>query len=115
MDYDTTSSAVSLSVTKGDTEWTDIPTSADVQAAPSGWVSKTRLNAPAATASERFRVVAKIDSATDNDDLAYGYWSRVPLESPDDFKPFYHGKTPYTGNGEEQTGSAAYTGGATGV
>ena len=39
----------------------------------------------------------------------------VTFETPADFKPFYHGKTPYTGNGEEQTGSAAYTGGATGV
>ena len=38
-----------------------------------------------------------------------------PVDSLDDFKPFYYGKMPYTGNVRRQTGSAAYAGGATGV
>ena len=113
VEYDTANSAASLSIKKGSTVWTDSPT--DVQAAPTGWASETRLDAAAATATERFRVVAKIASATDGDYLAYGYWNGIPLDGVDDYKPFYYGQTPYTGNVAEQTGSATYNGGATGV
>ena len=103
-----------LTISRGGAEWTGSPVPGDIQAAPSGWYSSTRLNSSHA-ATERFRLVAEIDSASDEDYLAYGYWNRIPLDSLDDFKPFYYGSMPYTGNVRRQTGSARYTGGATGV
>ncbi len=115
VEYDTASSAPSLSIKKGSTAWEASPPAADVQAAPSGWASSTRINADSGSETERFRVVAKIASASDDDYLAYGYWNRHPLDDLDDYKPFYYGKTPYTGNVVERTGSVTYTGGATGV
>ena len=95
VEYDTTNSAASLSVKKGSTVWTESPATADVQAAPTGWASETRLNAAAATATERFRVVAIIASDSDKDYLAYGYWNRIPLDDLGDYKPFYYGAMPY--------------------
>ncbi len=116
VEYDTTSSEPSLSIKKGSTAWDASPPDADVQAAPSGWASSTRINAATGSETERFRVVAKIASASDEDYLAYGYWNRHPLDNLDDYQPFYYGKTPYTGNVVEQTGGpVTYTGGATGV
>ncbi len=103
-----------LTISKGGTEWIGAVDDADTQAPPSGWNSVTRTdNGENPTA--RFRLVAKINSANDEDYLAYGYWNRVPLDGLDDFKPFYYGHTPYTGNVRQQTGTATYTGGATGV
>ena len=105
-----------LSVKKGSTVWTDNPAAAgDVQAAPTGWASETKLNAASGSETERFRAVAKIASASDEDYLAYGYWNRAPLDSLDDYKPFYYGATPYKGNVVEQAGDATYKGGATGI
>ncbi len=115
VEYDTTNSEPSLSIKKGSTVWDESPPDADVQAAPSGWASSTRIDKATGSETERFRVVAKIASASDEDYLAYGYWNRVPLESLDGYRPFYYGKTPYTGNVVERTGFVTYTGGATGV
>ncbi len=115
VEYDT---AASLSVKKGSTVWTESPATADVQAAPTGWASETRLNAAAATATERFRVVAIIASDSDKDYLAYGYWNRIPLDDLGDYKPFYYGAMPYyldTGKWRALIGEATYRGGATGV
>ncbi len=102
-----------ITISKGDTEWTDNP--GVPEAEPTGWEAVTKLNAPEAMATERFRAVGTIASATDNDYLLFGYWSRLSLDGMEDYKPFYYGKTPYTGNVREQTGSVDYNGVATGV
>ena len=86
-----------------------------MQAAPTGWSTHTRLNAPAATATERFRVLTKLASADDQDYLAYGYWNRIPLNDLGDYKPFYYGKTPYTFKIRKVQGTGNFEGGATGV
>ena len=101
-----------IGVFKGADPWTHNP--GTVQPAPSGWTAVTKQDAAGNAATELFRVVTNLD-ASEEDYLAYGYWSRLPLDSLDDFKPFYYGHTPYTGNVVEQTGTATYTGGATGV
>ncbi len=124
VEYDTTNSEPSLSIKKGETAWTHSPPTADVQAVPNhehdpsdDWATLTRINATTGSEKERFRVVANIESASDVNYLAYGYWNRVPLDSLDDYKPFYYGANPYDGNVQELTESRTviYYGGATGV
>ncbi len=119
-----TGSLQKITITKGGTVWTDDPSGFDEEEPTShgGWVweTDTKLNAPAATATERFRAVGTIASATDDDYLLYGYWAREPANVNDhlymrDYKPFYYGKKPYTGNVQGQTGRVTYRGGATGV
>lgn len=102
-----------IRIAKGDYLWMHDPSTA--QPPPTGWIAETKLNAPAATATELFRAVGTIPSAGNEDYLLYGYWNRLPLDSLGDYEPFYYGGTPYTGNVREQTGAASYTGGATGV
>ena len=103
-----------IRVTKGGVNWALDP-AWTVQPAPAGWAAVTKLNASPDMATELFRAVAKIAGVSDEDYLLYGYWNRLPLDSLDDYKPFYHGKTLYTGNVRQQTGRATYSGGATGV
>lgn len=116
------SGTANISIRKGSQPWTHIPN--HLLAAPStaGWTAATRLNDLPADATERFYAVTDIGSATDNDYLAYGYWSKNKPASlsldADDFRSFFYGNTLYTGNvaGLPITNTAVtYTGGAAGV
>ena len=122
--WDAENSKASLSIKKGSTVWTDSPPAADVQGPPDfsldtrKWAALTRINAASGSETERFRVVAQVKSSADlNEDyVACGYWNRVPLDSLDDYKPFYCGKAPYTGNVADVTSAfRLFCGGATGV
>ena len=104
-----------IGVVKGDDPWTN--DASTVQPAPTtGWTAATKQDRAGNNATELFRVVTNFD-ASEEDYLAYGYWSRSGshLVGLNDYKPFYYGDMLYTGNVREQTGIASYTGGATGV
>ena len=101
-------------IKKGGTEWTEVAHNRGLE--PSGWKRVTRLNAHRDMGpTERFYAVGRIASSTDQDYLLYGYWASLPIDKLDDYKPFYYGKTPYTGNVLALTGTVTYSGGAAGV
>ena len=121
-----------FSVNKGGTPWTDDGFKHFRGGAGSGdWTgTATKLNANAATATERFRVITDIDivEPKDEDYIAYGYWSRNPSTSYDSsgdsftnmdldngFEPFYYGSMPYAGDVKSLVGEAIYTGDAMGA
>ena len=99
----------------GGGNWPTTPS--QVHTAPSGWAAVTKLS-PGGGA-ERFHAVTDIDSITDNDYLAYGYWSKNAPASlaSSDFQPFFYGNMPYSGNVLTQPlgTNATYTGGAAGI
>ena len=110
-----TSPSITIRTPRGSI-WTDTP--AQVHTAPSGWFASTK--SPFGDNSRIFHAVTDINSSTDNDYLAYGYWSRsVPHTlASSGFQSFYYGSMPYGGNAAApslQGMTATYTGGAAGV
>ncbi len=107
--------AAVVNVSEGNVSWAFTPNHALAAPSSGGWAAVTKVNPDPVT--HRFHGVTDIASFEDADYLAYGHWAEnfgKPTERPD-FKPFYYGNMPYTGNIPTTTSTANYAGGAAGI